>query len=683
MKISWRISRKHYLEDKAFSNLLNIFLKNKDKVDEVVLLLFYDHGTEIPNDILEIDSIAIKKRICEFKQTGFEKVGINVICTIGQTDHGGSFRPKLSFQGLVDSNGINSNHCACPHSKEFEEYTNKIYTMMAKTNPDFIWIDDDLRMQAHMPVDYSCFCEISRRKFADKFGTYYEFDELVEKLNHKDENKLREQWVLFNEDSIADLFSTIKESINKVNPKIKKGFMTGLVFHSTYSGEDYEKWFSALDGEMIRPGGGFVNESKMFELYNKITGISCQLALTPSYIKDIQYESENIPYNSLGKSVTVHQTEGTIMLTIGNNGIMYNIAMLQDDFLEYERLFKGIDEIKAAWDEITKISEETALVGLNPFFHNKIAANQVLNNDEKWLGNDSTQDILLAYEPLKIGIPLTQYKNNSYGTILTGRIAQTASDKELEEILSGAVLMDGETVLELEKRNMGHLVGVKHKASYDNGVYERLTSSDINGKFKGFIRDAIIDCTSVWFDVKIGACCFDIIDKNAIPISDLENLYGEKIGVCAALYENKLGGRVAVMGYAPWIYLGYECKLTQMRNVIDWVTKNKVPIKVLGDNLSVFIRENYNKTKGMVTLLNNSIAPSENAKILLRSEENLQFEQILPYIDGLRVAKKQEGYEIDLPSIPAWQTLVFKFYKLHDDCIQRVKKQYERKEYIK
>ena len=47
----------------------------------------------------------------------------------------------------------------------------KVYTALAGASPDFIWIDDDVRL-GHLPISYTCFCEAAGRFSAQMKRTF-------------------------------------------------------------------------------------------------------------------------------------------------------------------------------------------------------------------------------------------------------------------------------------------------------------------------------------------------------------------------------------------------------------------------------------------------------------------------------------------------------------------------------
>ena len=86
------------------------------------------------------------KRVRALKQAGIPSVGINVLTTIGHNNEAWDYNVPLPFQPMVGHDGAVSKGCGCPNTKPFREYVQAKYALIAKARPDFIWVDDDIRM---------------------------------------------------------------------------------------------------------------------------------------------------------------------------------------------------------------------------------------------------------------------------------------------------------------------------------------------------------------------------------------------------------------------------------------------------------------------------------------------------------------------------------------------------------
>jgi hypothetical protein len=171
----------------------------------------------------------------------------------------------------------------------------------------------------------------------------------------------------------------------------------------------------------------------------------------------------------------------------------------------------------------------------------------------------------------------------------------------------------------LTERGLADLTGVRIAHRYDNGLKEVLTDDPLNGASAGHVRDCRIE---FWGDARGMA---DVLEPTAPGVRELARmetyLYDDR-GTCMTAFENSLGGRVVVMGYAPWIFFHSGAKRAQLFNLADWVTRGKLPVRV--DDvvpLLPFARFNADRTRGSVVLLNACLDPLPPTTVHVRAAD--------------------------------------------------------------
>jgi hypothetical protein len=143
------------------------------------------------------------------KQAGIPSVGINVLATIGHANEAWDYNAPLPFQPMVGHDGLVSRGCACPNTKEFRNYVRAKYELVAKAKPDFIWVDDDIRMHQH-GVAYGCFCTTCLEIFNRiSGGQLHTRESLVAALNDPARRELRLAWVEQNIRSLESLLADV------------------------------------------------------------------------------------------------------------------------------------------------------------------------------------------------------------------------------------------------------------------------------------------------------------------------------------------------------------------------------------------------------------------------------------------------------------------------------------------
>jgi hypothetical protein len=70
-------------------------------------------------------------------------------------------------------------------------------------------------------------------------------------------------------------------------------------------------------------------------------------------------------------------------------------------------------------------------------------------------------------------------------------------------------------------------------------------------------------------------------DPKVETLARLVDYGGKELSPCSmAVYENKLGGRICVSGYYPWDHLHSLSKTSQMKAVMRWLSRDRLPAYV-------------------------------------------------------------------------------------------------------
>lgn len=538
MKNAFRISCYRYFDDKVFEEHLKVVKKYIHCIDEIAMFdAFSHHGYWSIEREKEITKL-IAKRILAYRKAGVKSVGINVIDTIGHLEEGWDVLDKPYMQTMVGADGSVSNSCLCVNTDEYRSYIAERYTLFAKTKPNFIWVDDDMRIGNH-GVAGPCYCENCIAKFNKVTGRTETFESLT-KTNDK---ALKELWMQFHTDCLNEICEIIEKAVHSVDENIEMGLMSGNTADT--------KWFKTLKAKKGRPGAGFYNDSSPADVARKYLDCEYQLdAMYPSDIEDLQYEFENFPYPDYGKSKAITKLENLYALFSGCNGIAYNAIYFSNN----EFLLDIVEENNSQWKEIVKRTKNS------------------VNN-----GVCTGKDFHFGKDLLCLGVPATSAAKDPSVVVLNYGKVSALSDKELQEALSKAAFVTLEGLELIEKRGFAHLCGVTVKNVYSNGVYERFTNDEINGKAAGGMRNSFVN-----FFIRYPRIATLNTESKTRVLSKLYDLLEKELGPCFTVYENELGGKVAVMTYLDSSLLGYKDKRIQMLNAFEYISGG-LPIRVLND----------------------------------------------------------------------------------------------------
>jgi hypothetical protein len=201
------------------------------------------------------------------------------------------------------------------------------------------------------------------------------------------------------------------------------------------------------------------------------------------------------------------------------------------------------------------------------------------NADGEWfdpamLGYDAGALVALT----EAGLPAAYRREGAAVTLLSGDEVLQFERQELEDLLAGAVLLDGPGLLRLEELGLADLVGFRVAGRMDKDTLEVYTADPLNGRFSGWHRD----CRPAFWG---GAThLLEPTGPGARVLGEIEDLGGCRHGPGSGCFENRLGGRVAVFGYSPWQCLLSLAKVSQLKAVCRWLTRDRLPGYVAGFN---------------------------------------------------------------------------------------------------
>ncbi len=583
----------------------------------------------------------MEKRIQQLKKAGIPRVGVNVLSTIGFRNPEGV--AAAGFQQAVPAGGIKPGLMsqACVNDSAFIEYTKEYYRINARMNPDFIWIDDDYRN-----VTNACFCSTC----LNKFGFKGKKEELIAQLDQPENTDLRMKWTHFQEQSMNDFSKVIKKAVNEINPDIDIGVMTIGYDHALYGGYNFKQWMKTLNAKMCRPGHGFYHDDQPRAVLKKIMSVSRQVRDCPPSVTDIQYELENWPYVTTQKSVKTFVNEITLAHVAGCTGVACNIFYERGNvhYKEYDPFLNAVAKNRKLW-EIINHYNKLPLTGFYPLDSRYIHAKR--NVDEtSWFDDDNAYDIQKAVPFSEAGIPLTTSPQQAKVYLFTGKTAEAYSKEELKEMLSKSVWLDTEALGVLWNKGLGHLTGVKRSENWFFGV-EYFTEHSFNGKYTGDGRRA-----QGW----AGSHYLEIKNPDVEVLSDFYTMQQIKKGPCFTIFENKLGGKVAVSSYSPWRYNGRNGKHHQLTQVADWLSNKQMPL-IIEENVRLvpYVRMSKEKNKFMIALFNTSFDEIRNLPLTIRANpEELYIINELHQKENLNFITKDREINLEITSIQPWSVII-------------------------
>lgn len=569
-KIILRVPTSEKNETHFYDELFEFCKAEIKNIDEIIFFTQFTHA------VRGIEYMKYRMRyvgglLQKFKPLGV-KLGIDVLCTLGH--HEEYTDPKLcGFDFSKAANGYVSKGRLCSSSEKTMEYIKQVYALAAEPGPDTIHIDDDL----HYVAD--CRCENCEAKFRAEY-------------TDTEENRIE-----YTRKRLCNIFRVIEQTVHSINPKIDLGFMT---CHFGEDGTDYTDYANALKGEKAevvwRPGGGVYNDESVAALMNKAHSIGRQTAALPEYVTEVYSEIENFPYLPLKKTPSFMELEIFNYLAAGCTATALNILSLDTGSInEYKAYLRAIDDITPFAKAITENTAGYSPIGIGKPYGKTVAIAEAASGDEIF----------------SFGLPAAYKKDDCQCYILNLALAKRLSEEELLEVLKKGVMMDGETAEYLNGIGLGKYVGFKAQKSDNKWVVEHNLEHPLNCG-KNVCRDARI--SFAWVDAPY---VIEKTDADAEYLTDLIDYSQAFQGFSSGIYENSLGGRVYVSGYAAFSWHESLSRISTLKRIFRYLTR---------DTLSGYA-ESYHKValwvrEGSAIVSNLAAGVAENVRIAVKTEKN-------------------------------------------------------------
>ncbi len=568
---SIRVGVDNWLYEERFNKLINILKEYPGEIGQVALLT-QNYHTPMPIEQAAEYAGILKMRMKTIREAGLA-AGINILCTIGHHNENLDNCYDDDTHRITNIKGeiCRGSHCM-RDTRYWENYVKPVYRLFAEAEPEFIWIDDDVRCD-HMPVGRGCFCDACIKSFNEKYGYDYTRESLREKLNATD-IMLRKQWLEHNGSAVAAILECIGKTVREVSPDIILGFMTCPRFFENY---DFRAAADALSENgryeiMWRPGGGVYTDYSMEDFFSKLRDIGMQNANLPEYVISVQSEIENFPYQLIKKSPFFTATEGLLYMTAGCTGTSFNI--LPGETREpIENCIPHLAAINNAAEEFKILNKK--LEGMKPVgIGNAWKKDMQAYTYGEW--TESYPDVCVT-ELFNFGLPECYSSDNSVCTVLNSFTASALSDSEILKVLSKGVYMDAQALSLINRRGFSEYTGFEAGESCPQDAIEKYLPVPFNGGISGGIRN----CRQAF---NFGPS-FSLIpaDKASIPLCKLVDYADKTLAECSmGLFENKLGGRVAVGGYYPFTWISDYNKALQLIKVFTYISRNTLPAYIDG-----------------------------------------------------------------------------------------------------
>ncbi len=516
-KISQRYILRYYLPivpnyDKTYTEKRFLELLEFCKINHVEAVMFYvalDRDFYYMPESIEYAKTWQKEMLPYIKRLRENGIGyqLNFQNLMGATTNGADFKDRYDWEYMVDHKGVQIAN-GCPLGQKFRKQAGERLKIWAQTNPDVIWIDDDLRYHGHGApftakvtpyADFYCFCEEHLKQFNDKHGTNYDRKTLVDEILAEGKPSwARKAYLDFLRETINDVAKWIEQTIHKENPNIKIAQMTSGPESHAAEGRNWGEFLSNLSGEhspIIRPTFGPYQEAGalgFISSYSLMSQIKAHVRQT--YNKKVYYcpEIENTRFTVWSKSAAATSFQLALSGFLGCENITLSLYDLDGGALFDEPLYgKLLKKQKKLQNKLLSIglvdAEELGVqiptTSTSSLTYQCKAGCQYssLRGEERYIHNY----LLKMGIPCKFTLP-NEIKNNVL-TALDGFSANFLEEQDLKNILSGNVFIEGGAVEKLIEKGLSDYIGI-NGIKYDYPAVQSEIFHNYYRKDKTFVR---------------------------------------------------------------------------------------------------------------------------------------------------------------------------------------------------
>lgn len=590
-------------------------------------------------------------------------VSINMMTTLGHADMGRDERKRFSWQFMVGDDGAESRAIPCPIDPQWKSYIRDLYGLFAQLEPDIIYIDDDFRYHNHNPVIWGCFCPLHLEAMTRRLGREFTREDLVHRILTAQPQPApeREQWFRLCGDSMVEATQIMSEAVRRASPRTHMGLMCS---DPNVHAAEGRRWLDMVEAlsvggtrPVLRPHYAAYDETVYRDVAAQTTSMR---KLQPLLSKRMRFtpELENSPFTRFSKSWHLTRLQMALSFFLASSDLTLDLHSFVETRFDYDT---GYDEmLRNSFDYFSTLaqyaSEGTKERGV-----------QILWDDRFPLHRNVAVDRMTALPVPRcwegvldlLGFATTFYPDELK---LAGRsYLEERTEDELQALLKGKVLLDGDAATFLVARGFGERIGLKSCQPVEGANHERMIHEQFSGKF--WNRDeSVLYAEKYRLEPLEGAI---IVSKMFGP-EDSFSVPG------LTLYANATGGRVGIIPlngsrgdlYRP-AFRGWKRQWV-MRKALEWIHQGSLPLCV-EDAPNVFaIRRDGDR---MVAVGIANLTPDPIPRVNLRMAPAFQGKLRVEYVSSrgkgrlidVQVAIEEGYWHLQMPiSIEALELVCFR-----------------------
>ena len=514
---------------------------------------------------------------------------VNIWWTQGFSHFSGVERNQshvFDFGWAVRNDGYTSRVIACPQDPAWLDHIRKMYGMFASLKPVRLWIDDDVRMTPRADMHSPCLCDVCLQEMGRRTGKQLTREALFPAILADPPNPVRNTWLEFQDDLYHELILGLVKAVHDVSPQTHITSCHSAFEVQCAEGLRWDRYLESLGTPKpyFRPGLGVYTERPAPACINGLS--KCRLA--QSVLADrvtLVPEIESYPHSRFNKSTRSVKAHMLLSQIMGNADISLNVYRCtgridletQHEDAWSSMLANARPMLQAAADLDTKRDQ---FEGISLYF------NERESRHVRHVTDEPKPIFMYRRRPFDDALPMlgfaTQYGEGSV-IAFEGEHVSCLGDDERRERFSRGVLLDGRAAESLFLDGHGELAGITGQKPDVGGTREiiedgafGLAGESINIRWEGVAKQ------------------FEWMPEARVA-SMICDYGGKRTGHGLMLFENELGGRVAVLPYDSQLepfslgeshqalcspsFMSFS-RQAQLKAVLEWLNRGPVPLFV-------------------------------------------------------------------------------------------------------
>ncbi len=521
----------------------------KGKADEVIFFAFAEEQNDGHDPLERIKAwmAAIRpwKRTLEARGVA---VSLNPWHSLLHCDRGRQLKADQRWQTMMDWRGRAAAAVVCPLDPGWRAYYAEAMRLFAAERFRVIWVDDDIRYHNHEPLDWGgCWCPLHVEAFNVRADVDASREDIVRNvLRPGSPHPWRGQWFDLWDEQHCELLASWREIAEAGGARL--GLMSSHPETHAAEGRRWAAWWTALSSQppnVHRPHFWGYSDAGPEMLIHGISLMQENRLVQPEAVESIP-EIENFPYGPWNKSFRQTTAQMALAQVFASDGLAISLY----DFMgnspadEPERP-KYLARVKPmlAWIG-GQFSRAMQPAGVGVPWHPDMSRALRTSGRLDWAAlevNTRGWDQWLA----PFGFAYSK-SPQPYVNALSGAMAWTFRDEELRDWLSRGLLIDGPAAAILVERGFGEYIGLDHPRF--------ITQEDVLFSMEECFGPDFALRPGAQMSLNAGKPYKDRLLQASLRegtrvISMLRSPSQAALGHGAVLFENSLGGRVAVM---PW-----------------------------------------------------------------------------------------------------------------------------------